>query len=154
MESQVNSRLARMKGKCLKNISQRLLREYVQRSNFWILGSTGNEWLLAPASVPPWRKSREMSSSSSTFHKEEIPRERWMKCHPGDRSLDQHWNARDNYQFSFPRLRVVPQGHAEGFTWQLLKTWPQHQRPVFLKSFPLNHLPEETFANAMMELKA
>ena len=31
-----------------------------------------NEWLLAPASVPPWRKSREMSSSSSTFHKEEI----------------------------------------------------------------------------------
>ena len=29
--------------------SQRLLREYVQRSNFWILGSTGNEWLLAPA---------------------------------------------------------------------------------------------------------
>ena len=31
-----------------KKISQRLLREYVQRSNFWILGSTGNEWLLLP----------------------------------------------------------------------------------------------------------
>ena len=30
--------------------------------------------------------------------------------------------AGDNYQFSFPRLRVVPQGHAEGFTWWWFKS--------------------------------
>ena len=37
-------------------------------------------------------------------------------------SGQQERNARDNYQFSFPRLRVVPQGHAEGFTWWWFKS--------------------------------